>query len=65
VNTISIGSVIASALDEDPENMPEYKDLEELEFNKILLKYNATRDVYGFTTILSLTKRQKQFKPFQ
>jgi hypothetical protein len=37
--------------------MPEYKDLNEEEFNKIALKYNNTRDVYGFTTILSLTKR--------
>ena len=38
--------------------MPEYKDLSEEEFNKVALKFNSTRDVYGFVTILSLTKRQ-------
>lgn len=38
--------------------MAEYKDLPDEEFNKIALKYNAEREIYGFTTILSLTRRQ-------
>ena len=57
VSTISIGSIIASSLDKDPADMPEYKDLNEEEFNKIALKYNADREIYGFATILSLTRR--------
>ena len=65
VNTISIGSVIASALEVDPAEMPEYNNLPEAEFNKVVLKFNATRDIYGFTTVLSLTKRQKENKCFQ
>lgn len=35
--------------------MPQYADLEDEEFDKIALKYNKERDVYGFITILSLT----------
>jgi len=27
VSTVSIGSVVASSLDQDPADMPEYKDL--------------------------------------
>lgn len=42
--------------------MPEYKDLTDAEFNKVVLKLNEARDVYGFTTVLSLTKRQKEHK---
>lgn len=59
INTVSIGSVVASALDKDPADMPEYKDLPDAEFEKVALRYNKDRDVYGFITALSLTKRQK------
>jgi hypothetical protein len=45
--------------------MPEYKELSDAEFEKIALRYNKERDVYGFITILSLTKRQTQNKCFQ
>ena len=38
--------------------MPEYKKLSDEEFEKIALRYNRERDVYGFITLLSLTKRQ-------
>jgi len=52
----SIGSVIVSSLgDEDPEVNPAYAKLPDEEFEKIVLKMNAKRDVYGFITILSLT----------
>ena len=65
VSTISIGSVVASSLDQDPADMPEYKELSDADFEKIALRYNKERDVYGFITILSLTKRQAQNKCFQ
>lgn len=65
VNTVSIGSVVASSLDQDPADMPEYKDLPDEQFEKIALKYNQTRDVFGFISILSLTKRIKLVKCFQ
>ena len=52
----SIGSVIASSLGaEDPEKNPAYADLPDEEFDKIALKMNATRDVFGIISILSLT----------
>ncbi len=52
----SIGSVIASSLgNEDPENNPEYAKLNDEEFEKIALKLNGKRDVYGVISILSLT----------
>mmetsp|Transcript_16083 Transcript_16083/g.11323 ORF Transcript_16083/g.11323 Transcript_16083/m.11323 type:complete len:136 (-) Transcript_16083:332-739(-) len=35
--------------------MPEYADLDDEAFDKVALKYNKERDVYGFITILSLT----------
>lgn len=57
VGCVSIGSCIASSLDPNPEEDPKYKDLNDDAFNKVLSKLNATRDVYGFTTILSLTRR--------
>lgn len=57
INTVSIGAVIASSLEQDPEHMPEYMNLNDEEFEKVLLKFNESRDVYGFTTILSLTKK--------
>jgi hypothetical protein len=58
VSTVSIGSVVASSLEKDPADMPEYKALSDEEFEKIALRYNRERDVYGFITVLSLTKRQ-------
>lgn len=52
----SIGSVIASSLgNEDPENNPDYAKLSDEEFEKIALKLNGKRDVYGVISILSLT----------
>lgn len=45
--------------------MPEYKDLPDEQFDKVALRYNSQRDVYGFITILSLTRRQKQHKCFE
>lgn len=52
----SIGSVIASSLGfEDPERNPEYADLPDDEFEKIALKFNAKREVYGFISIASLS----------
>ena len=64
MNTVSIGSVVASPLEQDPAEMPEYKDLPDEQFEKIALRFNKERDVYGFITVLSLTKRQKQVKAF-
>ena len=53
----SIGSVIASSLGhEDPEKNPAYAKLSDEEFNKIALRFNAKRDIYGFITILSISK---------
>ena len=60
VSTVSIGSVVASSLEKDPADMPEYKSLTDEEFEKVALRYNKERDVYGFITVLSLTKRQSQ-----
>lgn len=52
----SIGSVITSSLgEEDPEKNPEYAKLNDEEFEKIALKLNGKRDVYGFISILSLS----------
>ena len=52
----SIGSVIASSLgSQDPDKNPAYADLPDDEFDKIALKLNATRDVFGIISILSLT----------
>ena len=45
--------------------MAEYKDLPDAEFDKVALRYNSQRDVYGFTTILSLSRRQQDNKCFQ
>lgn len=57
----SIGSVIASSLgDEDPEKNPEYEKLNDEEFEKIALKLNGKRDVYGIISILSLTWSRKK-----
>lgn len=65
VCTVSIGSVVASCLEKDPADMPEFKSLSDEEFEKVALRYNKERDVYGFITVLSLTKRQAQNKCFQ
>ena len=52
----SIGSVIVSSLGkEDPEVNPKYASLPDAEFDKVCLKMNAQRDVYGFLSIVSLT----------
>ena len=52
----SIGSVIVSSLGkDDPEVDPKYAKLSDAEFDRICLKMNATRDVYGFISIVSLT----------
>lgn len=57
----SIGSVIASSLgDEDPERNPKYADLPDEEFDKIALKLNAEREVYGFLSIASLSWSRKK-----
>ena len=52
----SMGNVLASSLGVlDPDNNPKYKDLPDDEFEKICLKANQERDVFGFIAILSLT----------
>ena len=53
---VSIGQVIASPLDadRDPDNMPEFAAMSDDEFQKKSLKYFAERDVFAFSTILSL-----------
>ena len=45
---------------DDPENNPEYAHLSDSEFDKICLKMNATRYVYGLTSVLSLTYLRKK-----
>lgn len=57
----SIGSVIASSLGrEDPERNPEYMKLPDSEFEKIVLRENLKREVYGFITIMSISRSWKQ-----
>lgn len=65
VNCISIGTIVASAINPNPEEDPQYAHLSEAEFQKVVNKLNMQRDVYGFTTVLSLTRRQKQVQCFQ
>lgn len=52
----SIGTVVVSPLDpeNDPEQIPELQKLSDADFEKAAVKYNAKRDVFGFSTILSL-----------
>ena len=51
--------------DKDPELMPELKDLPDEEFEKAALKYYAERDVFAFSSILSLNYKGNQNKlPF-
>ena len=65
----SIGQVVVSPLDEgkDPELMAEFEDLSDDEFKKRSLRYYSERDVFAFSTILSLNwnlKRGKRQLPF-
>ena len=39
--------------------MPEFKGLTDEDFAKVAVKYNSQRDVFGFSTILSLTYKPK------
>jgi hypothetical protein len=53
----SIGCVIASSLGkDDPERNPAYDKLSDADFEKVAKIANSKRDVYGFITILSLSK---------
>lgn len=45
--------------------MPEYQALTDEQFEKIAFKYNQQRDVYGFISILSLTRRASQYTCFK
>jgi protein BCP1 len=58
----SIGQVVASPLDdaENPELMPELMKLDDDAFEKEALKYNSKRDVFGFSSILSISYLRKQ-----
>lgn len=61
VERASIGSVIASSLGkEDPAVDPKCEKLSDAEFDKEVEKRNAVRDIYGFTTILSLSWSQEK-----
>ena len=56
ISRASMGNVLVSSLgDQDPDKNPEYADLPDEEFEKICLKANQERDVFGFISILSLT----------
>jgi len=57
----SIGQVVTSPLDDvdNPELMPALMKLDDDEFDKEALKYNSKRDVFGFSTILSLSYYRK------
>lgn len=57
----SIGCVLASSLGkEDPERNPKYQNLSDEEFDKVVLQMNQKRDVYGITSILSLSKSKEK-----
>ena len=57
----SIGCVLASSLGkDDPENNPKYNKLPDDEFDKIVYQMNQKRDVYGVTTILSMSKSKEK-----
>lgn len=62
----SIGSVVVSPLepDRDPDLIPELQDMSDSEFIKAAVKYNSERDVFGFSTILSLNYNKKKQLPF-
>ena len=57
--------MVVSPLDEskDPEFMPEFQNLSDEEFFKKAQKYNAERDVFAFSSILSLTYPILKKKP--
>jgi len=56
ISRASMGCVLASSLGaQDPDKNPEYADLPDEDFEKICLKANLERDVFGFIAILSLT----------
>ena len=60
----SVGCVLASSLGkDDPEKNPKYNKLPDDEFDKIVYQMNQKRDVYGVSTILSLSrsKEKEQF----
>ena len=44
--------------DKDPDQIPEMQILTDIEFDKQAAKLNAERDVFGFSTILSLNYKQ-------
>ena len=52
----SIGQVVVSPLDDDkdPEQLPEFEDLEDEEWRKRSIRYYAERTVFAFSSILSL-----------
>ena len=58
----SIGQVVVSPLDDDkdPEQMPEFEDLSDDEFKKRSLRYYAERDVFAFSSILSLNWNKRR-----
>ena len=58
----SIGQVVVSPLDDDkdPEQMPEFEDLDDDEFKKRSLRYYAERDVFAFSSILSLNWNKRR-----
>ena len=63
----SIGQMVVSPLDadKDPELIPELQDLPDEEFEKAALKYNAERDVFAFSSIVSFNYKSNLNKfPF-
>ena len=63
----SIGQMVVSPLekDQDPELMPELQKLSDEEFEKAAMKYYEQRDVFAFSSIVSLTYKENLKKmPF-
>ena len=63
----SIGQMIVSPLekDQDPELMPELQKLSDEEFEKAAMKYYEQRDVFAFSSIVSLNYKDNLKKmPF-
>ena len=60
----SIGQVVVSPLEanKDPELMPEFEGLDDEEFAKRAVRYYAERDVFAFSTILSLNWAKRRGK---
>jgi hypothetical protein len=63
----SIGQVICSPLDEkeNPETNPELMKLSDELFEKEALKFNGKRDVFGFSSIVSLSYSKKKYNFLQ